>query len=236
MKIRLDKFLANMGVGSRKEVKEFIKNGYVKVNGVLETSAKKNIDSDDQVTIGNEVLEYQQYVYYMLNKPKDVISATRDRNMTVLDLIDVQDQRKGLYPVGRLDIDTTGLLLITNDGKLGHELLSPKKKVDKTYIAILDKELDQSDIDQFKKGFFLEPEGVLLMPSKLEILEPKMAKVTIKEGKYHQVKRMFQKVGKEVLELKRIRMGTLYLDEELPLGAYRPLRDEELHSLQEILD
>ena len=235
MKIRLDKYLANMGLGSRKEVKDFISQGLVTVDGEVECTPKRIVDSESEVRIKDELLSYQEYSYYMLNKPKGFISATRDNRDTVLDLIAERDLRKGLFPVGRLDKDTTGLLLITNDGRLGHELLSPKKNVPKSYEATLDRPLVREDISAFRKGFFLEPEGILTKPAQLTILEDYRAKVTIVEGKYHQVKRMFSFCSKEVVELKRVSMGSLVLDPALEEGAYRPLTDEELQALRELV-
>lgn len=234
MRVRLDKYLANMGVGSRKEVKEYIRKGLVAVNGQVETLAKRIVDTDDEISLNNEIIGYQAYVYFMLNKPKGVITATRDRRDTVLDLLDEEDRKRDVFPVGRLDMDTTGLLLITDDGRLAHELLSPKKKVPKTYLALVDKSLDEKDIQAFQKGFYLEPEKVLTQAADLEILEEKLARVTIVEGKYHQVKRMFAFCGKEVIELRRISMGKLMLDESLKEGEYRPLDEEEINLFKEV--
>lgn len=232
MRIRLDKLLANMGTGSRKEVKEYIGKGHVRVNGKVELSPKKIVCTElDQITLDDRIIEYQKYVYYMLNKPDGVISATRDRRTTVLDLINDEDKRDALYPVGRLDIDTTGLLLITDDGRLGHKLLSPKNDIKKVYLAEVDEKLSEEDVEKFSKGFLLQPENIYTKDAKLEILKDKLGKVTISEGKYHQVKRMFEKCGKEVLRLKRISMGSLILDNGLEEGEYRPLTDDEKEKL-----
>lgn len=232
MRIRLDKLLANMGIGSRKEVKEYIVKGHVRVNGKVELSPKKIICTElDQITLDDRIIEYQKYVYYMLNKPDGVISATRDRRTTVLDLINDEDKRDALYPVGRLDIDTTGLLLITDDGRLGHKLLSPKNDIKKVYLAEVDEKLSEEDVEKFSKGFLLQPENIYTKDAKLEILQDQLGKVTISEGKYHQVKRMFEKCGKAVLRLKRISMGSLILDNGLEEGEYRPLTDDEKEKL-----
>ena len=234
-RIRLDKYLANNGAGSRKEVKALIRDGQVKVNGAVETSAKRIIDVTDEVAINDAARTYAKYVYYMLNKPKSVLTATNDRRETVIDLIGEQDRRQGLFPVGRLDIDTTGLLLITNDGKMGHELLSPRKKVAKRYLAEVDAPLDAADIDRFRAGFFLEPEQIQTMPAELRILSEFVGEVSIYEGKYHQVKRMFAACGKTVTELCRLSMGPLTLDETLAPGEYRPLSERELEQLRQLI-
>lgn len=234
MKIRLDKYLANMGVGSRKEVKDYIKKGLVKVNGEIQTLAKLNIDTEDEISLNNEILTYQEYVYFMMNKPEDTISATKDRRRTVIDLLDEKDQKRSVFPVGRLDKDTTGLLLLTDDGRLAHDLLSPKNDIEKVYEAQLDQKLDPKDVEAFQEGFYLKPENILTKPAKLEILEEKRARVSIVEGKYHQVKRMFAQCGKEVLALKRLAMGSLVLDENLEIGTYRELTQEEIDSLKDL--
>lgn len=234
-RIRLDRYLANNGVGSRKEVKELIRDGHVKVNGVVETSAKRVIMVSDAVSVRDSVLAYMRYVYYMLNKPAGVLSATNDRRETVVDLIEEADRRQGLFPVGRLDIDTTGLLLITNDGRMGHELLAPRKKVSKRYIAEVDQPLTAADIERFRSGFFLEPERIQTMPAKLCILDEYRAAVEIFEGKYHQVKRMFAACGKTVTALRRESMGPLVLDPLLEPGEYRPLSEEELNELRQVI-
>ncbi|MFM1536472.1 16S rRNA pseudouridine(516) synthase, partial [Helcococcus ovis] len=171
-------------------------------------------------------------IYLMMNKPQGYISATKDYNDTVLDLLDEKFQNKDIFPVGRLDKDTEGLLILTNDGKLAHELLSPKKKVDKKYYAKVDNILSEEDIDKFKDGIYLEKEQYLTMPAKLEIISNYECYVYIKEGKYHQVKRMLKSCGKEVLYLKRISMGNINLDETLDLGQYRELTEKEIEILK----
>ena len=230
--MRIDKYLANAGVGSRKEVKKLIKDKHVSVNGELVRSDKIHIADHDVVCVDGEEISYQEYVYYMLNKPAGYVSATEDNfDPTVMDLID--DYHKELFPVGRLDKDTEGLLLITNDGQLAHRLLSPKHHVDKTYYAVIEGIVDQSDVEAFKEGIQLDE--FMTKPACLEILalkgEKSEVEVTIQEGKFHQVKRMFIARGKKVQYLKRTAMGPLELDPDLPLRAYRPLTDDEIHSL-----
>lgn len=231
MKMRLDRLLANNGVGSRSEVKDFIKKGLVRVNGSVETKANRQVSETDEILVSDEAVVHQQYVYFMLNKPEGVLSATRDRRETVLDLLSEKDRRDGIFPVGRLDRDTTGLLLLTDDGRLGHDLLSPKRKVPKTYEATLDGDCGPDDVQAFLDGFDLRPEGVHTMPARLEIVGPAVCRVTIQEGKYHQVKRMFSARGREVLALKRLSMGPLSLDPALKPGEYRPLTKAELDAL-----
>ncbi|WP_418540619.1 pseudouridine synthase, partial [Massilistercora timonensis] len=242
--MRLDKYLAEMGEGTRQEVKAFIRKGRVMVGGVpVKKPEAKVEEGKDQVTLDGREIPYQKYLYYMLNKPAGVITATTDsRDRTVLDLLG-EDRRKDLFPVGRLDKDTEGLLLITNDGPLAHRLLSPKKHVDKCYYAKVRGEVTGEDVEQFAQGLFLaglgEEKEEKTMPARLEILktvstggeeDPGFVSeilLTIQEGKFHQVKRMFQAVGKEVLYLKRLSMGSLKLDPELAPGQYRELTKEE---------
>lgn len=232
--MRLDKYLSNMGVGSRKEVKEYIKKGYILVNDQTITKPTFHINEEkDKIKFNNEEIIYKKYIYIMMNKPQGVISATKDYNETVLDLLDEKYQNKDIFPAGRLDKDTEGLVLLTNDGKLAHELLSPKKEVYKKYLAKVDLPLEKEDIKKFEKGIFLEKENYLTMPAKLEILSEHECFVHIKEGKYHQVKRMLKACGKEVLYLKRLSIGELKLDENLNLGEYRELTDSEIELLKE---
>lgn len=235
--VRLDKYLADMSIGTRQEVKKYIRQGRVMVNGETVKKPEYKIDeTKSPVTVDGHPVAYESFEYYMLNKPAGVVSATRDRMAkTVLDLI-TDKKRKDLFPVGRLDKDTEGLLLITNDGALAHRLLSPKKHVDKCYYARIDGKVSAEDQKLFAQGLNIgsaeEPEWT--KPAKLEILsgtEVSEIRLTIQEGKFHQVKRMFQAVGKEVLYLKRERMGTLCLDESLSPGSYRKLTDEEIHCL-----
>lgn len=234
---RLDKYLADMSVGTRSEVKNLIKKGLVTVNGevIRKPEYKVDIEKDDLVCRG-EPVAYQTLVYYMLNKPAGVISATNDpKQKTVLDLI-TDKSRKDLFPVGRLDKDTVGLLLITNDGNLAHRLLSPKHHVDKCYFAKVQGNVTKDDAEKFAEGVNIgtEDEPEITMPGKLDIIKSddlSEIRLTIQEGKFHQVKRMFQAVGKEVVYLKRERMGSLILDDNLAGGEYRMLTEEELKNL-----
>ena len=237
--MRLDKFLVACAVGSRTEVKNFLKSGRVTVNGKKEKSAKLQIDEGtDEIHFDGEKLDYEEFVYYMMNKPQCVISATEDpKHKTVLDLMDDYARAKEVFPVGRLDIDTYGLLLLTNDGKLAHALLSPKRHVDKTYLAQVDGIMTDEDIETFAKGIPLK--DFTCQPAKLELVsidtekEESLVRVTIAEGKFHQVKRMVAYCGKEVVDLQRLTMGTLTLDEDLKRGEWRRLTKEELEGLLE---
>ena len=219
-KIRLDKYLADMGLGTRTEVKRDIKKGRISVNGEIVKSPEYKIDIQTDVVLADgKEIAYEELVYYMLNKPQGVVSATEDRrDKTVLDLIS-EKKRKDLFPVGRLDKDTEGLLLITNDGELAHNLLSPKKHVDKKYLE------EGVDIGEDK----------LTLPSHVFVLNEKRdeAEIVIREGKFHQIKRMFHAVGNEVVFLKRLSMGSLTLDEALLTGEYRLLTPQEIERLKE---
>lgn len=237
--MRLDKFLSHTGFGSRKEVKELLKKKRVTVNGNVVKEAKYSVDEfDDSICVdGNKVI-YEKFVYYMINKPKGVISATEDpSSRTVIDLVKSEDYKKGLFPVGRLDKDTTGLLLLTNDGALAHDLLSPKKKVPKLYKALVQGKMTDEDVDTFSRGE-IRLDGDKCLPAKLTILsvdekkEQSVIQLEIMEGKYHQVKRMVESVGKKVIELERLEMANLILDTELPRGKYRPLTENELKLLK----
>ena len=235
--MRLDKYLAEMGVGTRQEVKKQIRQGKVTVNGTVVKAADTKIDETyDEVTIGGRNISYVSYEYYMLNKPGGVVSATEDRrDTTVIDLIK-DKKRKDLFPVGRLDKDTEGLLLITNDGDLAHRLLAPKKHVDKVYYAKIDGMVTEEDVKRFAEGIDIgAEEEEMTRPAKLDIMksaEESEIRLTIHEGKFHQVKRMFLAVGKEVTYLKRERMGTLCLDENLKPGEYRLLTEEEIENVR----
>lgn len=231
--MRLDKYLTNQGIGSRSQVKKLIKSKKVFVNNVLENKPERHIDeNNDIVSLDGVNLEYNKFYYYMLNKPPGVLTAVKDNNYkTVMDIMDVTP-KEGLFPVGRLDKDTEGLLLITNDGELSHNLLSPKKHVNKTYYVELNGELIDSDIDLFAKGLDIGEKNIT-KPAKLEILSGRnRAYITITEGKYHQVKRMFQAIGLTVTFLKRISMGSLILDKNLKSGGYRKLTEEEISNLK----
>ena len=232
--IRIDKFLADMRIGTRAEVKKYIRQGKVKIDGIVVKNPDVKLDENFQkVSYLDQPIGYEAFEYYMLNKPAGVISATTDeRDKTVVDLI-TDKKRKDLFPVGRLDKDTEGLLLITIDGYLAHSLLSPIKHVYKVYYAKINGVVTEDDIRFFAEGFSIG-QGEYVKPSKLEILssgKESEIKLTIQEGKFHQVKRMFLAVGKEVTYLKRLSMGTLSLDENLPVGAYRPLTRKELEDL-----
>ena len=235
--MRLDKYLAEMGVGTRQEVKKQIRQGKAAVNGTVVKAADTKIDeTSDEVTICGRNIPYVSYEYYMLNKPGGVVSATEDRrDTTVIDLIK-DKKRKDLFPVGRLDKDTEGLLLITNDGDLAHRLLAPKKHVDKVYYAKIDGMVTEEDVKRFAEGIDIgAEEEEMTRPAKLDIMksaEESEIRLTIHEGKFHQVKRMFLAVGKEVTYLKRERMGTLCLDENLKPGEYRLLTEEEIENVR----
>ncbi|MPQ43363.1 pseudouridine synthase [Clostridium tarantellae] len=230
---RLDKVLSNLGYGTRKEIKQVVKKGFVEVNGkvIKDNGLQINPEIDKIVVNGEEVI-YRKYIYLMMNKPDGVISATYDnRDETVIDLLYYEHQVFEPFPVGRLDKDTVGLLLLTNDGDLNHKLISPKWHVDKIYYAEINAPIDEKDIKAFEEGITLD-DGYKCMSANLEIVEnlEDMAKVhvTVQEGKYHQVKRMFEARGKKVKYLKRIKFGTIPLDETLEEGEYRELTEEEL--------
>ena len=237
--MRLDKFLVACAVGSRTEVKNLLKAGRVTVNGKKEKSAKLQINEEtDEICFDGQKLEYEEFVYYMMNKPQGVISATEDpKHKTVLDLLDDYARAKEVFPVGRLDIDTHGLLLLTNDGKLAHALLSPKRHVDKIYLAWINGVMSDADVETFAQGVPLK--DFTCQPAKLELVsvdtekEESLVRVTIAEGKFHQVKRMVAYCGKEVVDLQRLTMGTLTLDEDLKRGVWRRLSKEELEGLLE---
>ena len=234
---RLDKVLSNLGYGTRKEIKQVVKKGFVTVNDEKVKDSGLQIDPEkDTIVINGEKVEYKKYIYLMMNKPDGVISATHDnRDETVIDLLEIDHQAFDPFPVGRLDKDTVGLLLLTNDGELNHRLISPKWKVDKVYYAKIDKKVTEKDIEAFKKGITLD-DGYVCKEAKLEILnssdEGSEINLTIQEGKFHQVKRMFEAVDKKVVYLKRIEFGGLSLDEELEEGEYRELTEEELAQLK----
>ncbi|MCD9218444.1 rRNA pseudouridine synthase [Lactobacillus delbrueckii subsp. lactis] len=238
--LRLDKFLANMKVGSRSQVHEIIKAGLVTVNGKVCRSAKQKVKEDAEVLVNGQAVVYQQYHYFLLNKPAGVLSATEDsQQKTVLDLLKDQDRYQKIAPVGRLDKDTTGLLLLTNDGQLAHQLLAPEYHVPKTYYALLAGVADEETAKAIAAGLTLK-DGTELKPGQLKILrqdkdqEQSEIEITITEGKYHQVKRMFASQGMKVLKLKRLSMGPLTLPTDLAPGSYRPLTEEELATLKQV--
>lgn len=231
--MRLDKYLADMGAGTRSELKKDIRKGAVTVDGEVIKDPGHSVSESSRVVYKGTAVVYEKFVYYMLNKPAGIISASEDsRETTVVDLID-EPARRDLFPAGRLDRDTEGLLLITNDGALAHRLLSPKHHVDKTYYVKVSGILTDADAEAFREGIVL-PDGLECMPADLKILSARdadaasEAEVTIREGKFHQIKRMFAALGKEVTYLKRLSMGPLTLDPALEPGSYRRLTESEL--------
>ena len=237
--LRLDKYLADANIGTRTEVKNYIKKGFVTINGTITKKPDIKVNPDmDEIFFQGEQIQLTELEYYLLNKPAGYVSATKDNTApTVLSLIN--SNRKDLFPVGRLDKDTEGLLLITNDGALSHRLLSPKRHVDKTYYAELEGIVTIDDITAFEKGLEIGDEDLeITMPAKLTILDTdatqniSSVQVTIQEGKFHQVKRMFQFVEKKVTYLKRISFGPITLPNNLALGKYRELTSQEIEMLQ----
>ncbi len=233
--MRLDKYLCETGFGTRSQVKDLLKKGQVMVNGeVVKKPELKINETTDQILCQGKKVSYQKNIYLMLHKPAGVVSATEDnREKTVLDLVRPEDRKNGLFPVGRLDKDTEGLLLLTDDGELAHRLLSPKKHVDKTYYAKIDGQVTEEHVKQFREGLDIGDEKKTL-PAVLTILlsgPVSEIEVTIHEGRFHQIKRMFEAVGCKVTYLKRLSMGSLVLDETLPLGEYRSLTEAELEGL-----
>ena len=230
--MRLDKYLAHANAGSRKEVKLMIRKGFVKINGEVCKKDDVHVDeTKDHITLFDEEIGYQKYVYIMLNKPQGCVSATVDSmHPTVMDYLDVNLPRD-MFPVGRLDIDTQGLLLLCNDGALSHTLLSPKHHVEKEYEVILDTPIREEEIRLLESGTIrLDEEAVF--PAKVKVLEPNHIHLIISQGKFHQIKRMIHAVHHEVLSLKRLRMGSLWLDETLKPGEWRYLSEEEVKQLQ----
>ena len=232
--IRIDKFLSEMGIGTRTEVKKYIRQGIISVDGETIKKPELKIDETKQkICMNGKEIHYEQFEYYMLHKPSGVVSATSDKKeKTVIDLI-TGEKRKDLFPVGRLDKDTEGLLLITNDGEMAHRLLSPKKHVDKTYYAKVAGRVTDHEKELFWHGMYIGNDEYA-KPSELKIIkedEISEIELTIQEGKFHQVKRMFQAVGMEVVYLKRMSMGALKLDPDLQKGEYRKLTAEEVESL-----
>lgn len=236
--MRLDKFLADAGLGSRSQVKELLKRKAVQVNGKVEKSPKAQIqEGQDLVEVDGQSISYEKFVYYLLNKPKGVISARQDQeHRTVLDCLDEAAFDKGVSPVGRLDLDTHGLLLLTNNGPLSHAMLSPKKHVSKRYRAQVKGIMTQDDVDRFQEGIAFKE--FTSLPATLEILEVDqenhscLVDITLAEGKFHQVKRMVAACGKEVTDLQRLTMGPLKLDPALEPGSYRRLNAAEMKELE----
>lgn len=233
---RIDKILSNFGFGTRKEIKGLVKNGLVTVDGVKVKDPGEHVDpSVSRIEANGELLIYREFVYVMMNKPKGVISATHDNKLTTaLDILPSKFQCFDLFPAGRLDIDTEGLLLLTNDGQLAHEILSPKKHVPKRYYADVFGIVTKEDIEAFQQGVILD-DGYKTLPAKLIIIESgEVSKIelVIYEGKFHQVKRMFESVGKKVIYLKRIEMGKLRLDENLKPGECKELTKDQVELLK----
>lgn len=236
-KERLDKVLSNMGYGSRKDVEKIIREGRVEVNGHVINRKNFKVDPyGDTITLDGMEIIYREYIYIMMNKPRGIVSSTDDPiNRTVLDIIDEEYIIFNPFPAGRLDKDTEGLLLLTNDGKLAHELLSPKKGVEKTYYVEVHGFVEEKHKIYFQQGIILD-DGYRTLPATLEILESNRysrVKLSIKEGKYHQVKRMFESLNMKVVYLKRLSIGPLILDESLKPGEYRELTEEEILLLKE---
>lgn len=237
MNQRLDKVLSNFGFGSRTDIKKAVKSGKVKVDGIVVNDSGMHVDPEiSSIQMNGILLDYRKYIYIMMNKPKGVISATTDtKQRTVFDILPEEYKCFELFPAGRLDIDTEGLVLMTNNGQLSHEILSPRKHVTKTYYALVDGWVDETDKEAFSHGVILD-DGYKTLPAKLEIIksdEISEIKLSITEGKFHQVKRMFESVGKKVVYLKRLSMGQLVLDDELELGECRELSEDEVQLLKD---
>lgn len=233
---RLDKVLARAGVGSRNDARKLVRAGRVDVNGLPAVDAGMKVDPDrDDVRVDGERIVFREFVYLMMNKPPGVVSATEDRREpTVVDLLSPEYRRFDVFPVGRLDKDTVGLLLLTNDGRLAHELLSPRRHVPKTYRVEVDGVLSECEAEAFARGVRLD-DGYVARPAELRIVsaaERSRAEVTVVEGKFHQIKRMFRALGKQVTFLERIRFGPLELDRSLARGEYRELTEEEIERLR----
>lgn len=234
--MRIDKVLAHIGLGTRKEIKKIIKQQRVTIGGELITDPSQYVNpTTDVIEVNKKPIKYREFIYLMLNKPPGVISATEDQDMQVVtDLLEEEDWALNPFPVGRLDKDTEGFLLLTNDGKLAHQLTSPKKHVPKTYYAKIEGVVTEEDVEAFKEGVTLE-DGYKTLPGELNIIksdDESEIELTIYEGKFHQVKRMFEAVGKKVTYLKRLSMGALTLDPNLELGEYRELTEQEVHLLK----
>ena len=229
-KIRIDKILANLGYGTRSSIKKEMKKGVVTVNDeVIKDSATLIDPEKDELYYKDLLIEYQEYIYLVMNKPAGIISATEDYNQeTVVDILIPGDQARDPFPVGRLDIDTEGLLLLTNDGKFAHKISSPKSEIPKTYFVKTKEKIEEKLIKKFKKGIYLINEDITTKPAELEILSDHTAHLTIYEGKFHQVKRMFEYTGNEVLFLKRIKIGAFSLPEDLEPGEYKEMDLEDL--------
>lgn len=235
--MRLDKFFASQSLATRKEVKELVKKGLIKINGIPAQSSDMAITPDrDVILLNGKPISYKEHIYIMLNKPQGVVSATEDNlHTTVLDLVTPELYRKGLFPAGRLDKDTVGFVLITDDGDFAHRILSPKKHVPKTYEAIISDTVTPEDITAFREGLQLK-DGTICLRAELKILQPDehpLVEIVIHEGKYHQIKRMFEARGKQVLFLKRTKIGNLSLDDKLAPGECKEILHKELNQILE---
>ncbi len=230
--MRLDKLLSECTALSRSQLRQIIKSGCVSVDGQTVTSPEQRVDSDAaRVELDGKPVSYAKFCYYMLNKPAGILSATDDKKQkTVIDLFPPELKKKNLFPVGRLDKDTTGLLIITNDGEFAHRVISPKSEIVKTYHAVTEGSVDESDIEAFRQGIVLA-DGTQCLPAELEGLPDGSCLVHVMEGKYHQVKRMLASRGKPVTALKRLSIGGLKLDNSLLQGEFRPLTEKELCSV-----
>ena len=229
--MRLDKALADMGVGTRNEIRKACRAMRITVNGEAVKDPSVHIDPEtDAICIDGEPVNYQKYVYFMLNKPKGTVSSTSDRDTTVLDLLDCTV--KGLFPVGRLDKDSEGLLLITNDGPLAHRLLSPRKHCEKEYLVAVRDPITENDCAKIRSGMKID-KGEVCLPAEITLLSERECRMVLLEGKYHEIKRMFETLGNEVVSLRRLRMKELVLDETLKPGEYRALTEEEIASLND---
>jgi len=230
--MRLDKLLSDMGIASRKELRDIIRSGRVQVNGVVEKHPETRVDPDAaELLFDGKPLRYQKFHYYMLDKPVGIVTATEDRKQqTVLDLLTPEMRRMGLFPVGRLDKDTSGLLLLTDDGEFAHRVISPKSCIKKRYYAEVEGEVDAEDAAAFSRGILLA-DGTQCLPAALENLGGGRCIVTVMEGKYHQVRRMLASRGKPVLTLRRLSIGGLVLDDALGSGAWRELDEKDLCTL-----
>lgn len=222
-----------MGIGSRSEIKKFLKTCRVKLNGKFEKSPNTQVDIDkDEILFDDEIVIYKEFTYLMLNKPKDYISATFDPKLPiVLELLEFPYSNMELFPVGRLDIDTTGFLILTNDGKFSYNVTNPKKKVNKKYLVTLRDDISSNQIESLENGIYFEKEDFTTENAKVEEISKREIYLTISEGKFHQVKRMLEYVGNEVVELKRVSIGNLSLDEKLELGEYREITNTELEEI-----
>lgn len=234
-KERLDKILASQNLWSRKDIQNLIRKGFVKVNKETVTQKDLKIDPEqNEIKVNNEVLNYKKFIYIMMNKPAGVISASRDPKMqTVIDLVPESLKRKDLFPAGRLDRDTEGLIIITNDGEFAHKILLPKKQIYKTYLAIIDSEVTEKVVGIFKEGIELK-DGTKCLPADLEVLKSEvnsLVKIKICEGKFHQIKNMFKSLNMNVIYLKRIKIGGLALDKDLNYGECKELNKIDIEKI-----